>query len=189
MAQADDWSWERYRPLLKLQVRQLELDPRLQRRFDSSDLVQDTLFQAIKNVDQFKGRTEEERVAWLRKICRNKAIDRYREETARKGDVRRDQSIQAFEDSSDRWDRVLGNEDARPDHEAERREFLLRLAGAMEELSDDQRDAVLLIHLMRFKLSEAVEQMGRTEKSIAGLVRRGLEKLQALMPEFEPANP
>src|SRR2546423_1074900 len=89
MAQADDWSWDRYRPLLKLQVRQLELDPRLQRRFDSSDLVQDALFEAISNLDQYRGRTEEERVAWLRKICRNKAMDKYREETARKGDVRR----------------------------------------------------------------------------------------------------
>jgi RNA polymerase sigma-70 factor, ECF subfamily len=188
MAQADDWSWDRYRPLLKLQIRQLELDPRLQRRFDSSDLVQDALCQAIKNLDQFKGRTDQERVAWLQKICRNKAIDRCREQTARKGDFRRDQSIQPFEDSSDRWDRVLDNKDARPDHEAERWEFLLRLAEAMEALSDDQRDAVLLIHVMRFKLSEAVEHMGRTEKSISGLVRRGLENLRSLMPEFEPAN-
>jgi len=36
MAQADDWSWDRYRPLLKLQFRQLQLDPRLRRRFDGS---------------------------------------------------------------------------------------------------------------------------------------------------------
>jgi hypothetical protein len=26
MAQADDWSWDRYRPLLKLQFRQLQQD-------------------------------------------------------------------------------------------------------------------------------------------------------------------
>jgi RNA polymerase sigma-70 factor (ECF subfamily) len=106
MAQADDWSWDRYRPLLKLQVRQLELDPRLQRRFDSSDLVQDALCQAIKNLDQFKGRTEQERVAWLQKIFRNKAIDRCRKETARKADVRRDHSMQALTESSARWDAV-----------------------------------------------------------------------------------
>jgi RNA polymerase sigma-70 factor, ECF subfamily len=189
MAQADDWSWDRYRPLLKLQVRQLELDPRLQRRFDSSDLVQDALFQAIKNLDQCKGKTEAERIAWLQKLFHNKAIDRIREETAGKGDIRRGQSMDdAIMESSARWNRVLGNEHVRPDHEAERREFLLRVAAAMETLPEDQRDAVLLVQLMHVNVSKAAEQMGRTEKSVSGLVRRGLEKLRTLMPEYEPAN-
>ena len=34
-------SLERYRPLLRLRVRQLQLDPRLKRLWDSSDIVHD----------------------------------------------------------------------------------------------------------------------------------------------------
>src|SRR5262249_27452648 len=101
MAQADDWSWERYRPLLKLQYRQFQLDPRFQRRFDASDLVQDALLRALQKLDQFRGQSEGERFKWLQKIFRNRAIDRIREETAEQDDVHRDQSMDdAFAESS-----------------------------------------------------------------------------------------
>jgi RNA polymerase sigma-70 factor (ECF subfamily) len=189
MAQADDWSWERYRPLLKLQFRQLQLDPRLRRRFDVSDVVQDTFEQAWRNRDQFRGKSEGERVKWLQMIFRNKAIDKIREAQAGRDDVRREQSMDdAFAESSARWDKVLGTDDGRPDQEAERREFLLRLATAMEQLAEDQRDAVLLVQLMETKMADAAEQLNRTEKSVSGLVRRGLEKLSKLLPDWKPPN-
>jgi RNA polymerase sigma-70 factor (ECF subfamily) len=190
MARADDWSCDRYRPLLKLQFRQLQLDPRFQRRFDASDLVQDAVLQALQNIDQFRGKSEGERVKWLQMIFRNKAIDKIREAKAGKADVRRDQSMDdAFAESSARWDKVLGNDDCRPDDEAERREFLLRLAAAMETLAEDQRDAVLLVQLMGTKMADAAVQLNRTEKSVSGLVRRGLEKLSKLLPDYKPPNP
>jgi RNA polymerase sigma-70 factor, ECF subfamily len=190
MAQADDWSWERYRPLLKLQFRQLQLDPRFQRRFDASDLVQDAVLQALQNLDQFRGKSEGERVKWLQMIFRNKAIDKIREAQADRDDVRREQSMDdAFAESSARWDKILGTDDGRPDKEAERREFLLRLATAMEELAEDQRDAVLLVQLMGTKMADAAVQLNRTEKSVSGLVRRGLEKLSKLLPDYRPPNP
>jgi RNA polymerase sigma-70 factor, ECF subfamily len=189
MAQAADWSWERYRPLLQLQARQLQLDPRLRRRCDSSDLVQDALAKALRKLDQFHGQSEGERVKWLQEILHNHVMDKIDAEKAGKRDVRREQPIaDAFVESSARWDKVLGIEDGRPDREAERREFLLRLAQAMDSLSEDQRDAVLLVHLMRVKLGEAAEQMGCTEKSVSGLVRRGLENLRTLMPEYMPSS-
>jgi RNA polymerase sigma-70 factor, ECF subfamily len=190
MAQADDWSWDRYRPLLKLQFRQLQLDPRFQCRFDASDLVQEAVLQALQNLDQFRGKSEGERVKWLQMIFRNKAIDKIREAKAGKADVRREQSMDhAFAESSARWDKVLGTDDGRPDQEAERREFLLRLATAMEQLAEDQRDAVLLVQLMGVKMDEAGDQMNRTGKSVSGLVRRGLEKLSKLLPDYKPPNP
>ncbi|GEM_PF-4834346 len=43
MAETPRWQLDRYGPVLRLEVRKLHLDPRLQRRFDSSDLVQETL--------------------------------------------------------------------------------------------------------------------------------------------------
>ena len=38
---------ERFRPLLRLQVRRLDLDARLRRRFDSSDLIQEAIARAV----------------------------------------------------------------------------------------------------------------------------------------------
>ena len=46
MVPANDWQLERYQALLRLRARQLHFDPRLKRRFDSSDLVQETLLKA-----------------------------------------------------------------------------------------------------------------------------------------------
>jgi RNA polymerase sigma-70 factor (ECF subfamily) len=190
MAQADDWSWDRYRPLLKLQFRQLQLDPRLRRRFDASDLIQDTFEQALKKLDQFRGHSDGERIKWLQMIFRNKAIDKIREVTGPEDDVRREQSIRdALAESSAGWDKVLGNDDAPPDQDAEGREFLLRLAAAMDVLSEDQRDAVLLVQVMGMKIGEAALQLDRTGKSVSGLVRRGLENLSKLLPEYKPPNP
>jgi RNA polymerase sigma-70 factor (ECF subfamily) len=121
-------------------------------------------------------------------MFRNKAIDKIREATAAHDDVRREQSMHAFAESSALWDKVLGTNDGRPDQEAVRREFLLRLAAAMESLSEDQRDAVLLVRLMGAKVAEAAEQLARTEKSVSGLVRRGLENLSKLLPDDKPSN-
>jgi RNA polymerase sigma-70 factor (ECF subfamily) len=189
MSQALDWSWDRYRSLLKLQYRQLQLDPRFQRRFDASDLVQDTFEQAVKNFGQFRGQSEGERVKWLQKIFRNKAIDKIREATAAQDDVFREQSIRdAFAESSARWDKVLGTDDGRPDLEAQRREFLLRLAAAMEKLPDDRRDAVLLLHVMGATMAEATEQLNRSEKAVTHLLRRGLDQLAELLPDYKPPN-
>jgi RNA polymerase sigma factor (sigma-70 family) len=189
MAQADNWSWERYRPLLQLQARQLRLDPRLRPRFDSSDLVQDALTHAWERRNQCTAENEGQRIRWLQEIFRTKAIDRIRAENAANCDPHREQSIHdAFAESSARWDGVLGTENGRPDHEAERREFLVRFAQAMDTLAKDRHDAVLLVRVMRVKLSEAAETMGRTEKSVSGLVRRGLDDLAALLPEFKPSN-
>ena len=54
MAQSPEWHPERYRDLVLLWARQLHLDPRLQRRFDSSDLAHDTLLKAHKKIGEFR---------------------------------------------------------------------------------------------------------------------------------------
>jgi len=63
MHDAPEWLSERHRALLRLRARHLQLDPRLRRRFDESDLVQETLLRAHANRDQCRGETEGERVA------------------------------------------------------------------------------------------------------------------------------
>jgi DNA-directed RNA polymerase specialized sigma24 family protein len=60
----------RYRPLLRLQIRQMELDPPLQRRFDSSDIIQETMLRAHADLARFRGQTEAELVSSLQEILR-----------------------------------------------------------------------------------------------------------------------
>src|SRR5262249_55404398 len=95
MSASPAWELERYRPLLKLQTRQVELDARLQRRFDGSDVVQEALLKAHARLDQFRGRTEAELVRWLHEILAGTLVDEVRKAHAQKRDVALERSLQA----------------------------------------------------------------------------------------------
>jgi RNA polymerase sigma-70 factor, ECF subfamily len=64
----EKWQLERYGPLLRLQARKLELDLRLRKRFDSSDLVQETMLKAHEGLAGFRGASEAELVKWLQEM-------------------------------------------------------------------------------------------------------------------------
>jgi hypothetical protein len=64
-----DWQLGRYRALLHLHARQVQRDPRLGRRFDASDVVQEALLRGHANLGQFRGSTEAELVGWRKSFC------------------------------------------------------------------------------------------------------------------------
>jgi RNA polymerase sigma-70 factor (ECF subfamily) len=176
------WPVERYRALLRLQVRQMQLDPRFQRRFDSSDLVQSALAKAVEYRDQFRGLTEAELVKWLLEILGNIVIDEVRKATAHKRDLALEQSLQAvLADSTALWETALADRRSSPADQAERNEQWLRLAGAIDELPEDQRDVILLRDLQGASVCDIAARLGRTEKSVSGLYVRGRKRLRALL--------
>ena len=78
---------------------------------------------------------------------------------------------------------MLTNDDPGPSQQAERNELLLRLASALEQLPDEQREALELRHLQGRPVAEIGQLMGRSEASVAGLLRRGLMTLRASMTD------
>ena len=184
MSPTPDWDLDRYRPLLRLQIRQMELDPRLQRRFDSSDLVQETLLRAHEHLARFRGQTEADLVKWLQEILANVVTDEVRKARARKRDLALEQSLGAvMAESSARLEGYLASHQASPSEQAERQELLLRLAAAIDQLPQDQRDVLIQRDLLGASVSQIAEQLGRTEKSVAGLLLRGRRKLRELLQD------
>jgi RNA polymerase sigma-70 factor (ECF subfamily) len=181
------WQPERYRALLRLQVRQMQLDPRLRPRFDSSDVVQDALLKALQELPHCRARTEGEFVRWLQQILENAALDRVRREKSRKRDPALERSIHdAVSASSACWEKLLGDRHAPPDEEAARRETMLRLAAAINRLPEDQRDVVICRDLSGLPVADIAGRLGRSEKSVAGLLLRGRRRLRELLPDFQP---
>jgi RNA polymerase sigma-70 factor (ECF subfamily) len=182
----DGWQLERYRPLLRLQVRQLELDPRLQARFDSSDLVHDTLLRAHRDLGQFRGTTEGELVGWLRAILARVAVDMARHHKALRRDPRRERSIhEAVGESSVRVDAFLAASQPSPSEQVASEELRLRIARAVDQLPEDQRDVFILRDLQGLPVGDVAARLGKTEKSVAGLLLRGRRALRQLLADDE----
>jgi RNA polymerase sigma-70 factor (ECF subfamily) len=181
-----EWPLERYRPLLRLLVRQQQLDPRLRTRFDSSDVVQETLARALEKADGFHGSSEAELVRWLQEILAHVLVDKVREAQAKKRDVRLEQSLhEAVAESSARLEGYLADDRSSPSSQAERQERLLRLAAALDQLPEDQREAVLRHDLLGMPVAQVACELGRTEKAIAGLLYRAKRRLGELLHDLK----
>ncbi|HEV3199734.1 MAG TPA: sigma factor, partial [Bryobacteraceae bacterium] len=109
MAEARQGSRDRLGTLLELYRNYLHLlarthiDLRLQGKLNPSDLVQETFVQAIGHFDQFRGQTEKEFLAWLRRILVNSLAHQVdRQFVAEKRDVRREVSLQRHLEAQDR---------------------------------------------------------------------------------------
>jgi RNA polymerase sigma-70 factor (ECF subfamily) len=174
-------SIDRYRPLLRLQARQirLRLDAQLKGLWESSDLVQDAFCRAVAKVDQFRGTTAGELVVWLQRILANIAKDKIKAAQRQKCDVGRLQALeQVVEDSSIRLDAFLAAQQSSPSERVARAEMLAQAAAAVEQLPEDQRDVIIYHYLHGKPVAQIAEQMGKTEKSVAGLLYRGMAQLR-----------
>ena len=67
----------RFEPWLRLLAR-VQLESRFAAKFDASDVVQQTLLEAIKAFPQFRGSTEAELTAWLRQILAHAMAHEFR---------------------------------------------------------------------------------------------------------------
>lgn len=169
---------EQYRDYLRLLAR-LQLDPRLQGKLDPSDVVQETLAKAQQHLAQFRGQSDAELAAWLRRILANTLIDVLRKFQR---ELRLERSLlDALDESSAKLEGWLADPSLSPGDRALRSEQMLRLAQALARLPDDQREAIELRYLKEYTPAEVAGLLGRTDAAVAGLLRRGLQKLRELL--------
>jgi RNA polymerase sigma-70 factor (ECF subfamily) len=169
---------ERYREYLRLLAR-LQLDPKLRAKLDPSDIVQQTLLEAHQKKDQFRGGTDGELAAWLRKALSHNLADAVKGLRRGKRDVNLERSLDAaMKESSARLEAWIAAEQRSPSSVVSRDEQAVRLAQALARLGQAQREALVLHHLQGKTLPEIAEALGRSEPAVAGLIHRGLEKLR-----------
>jgi RNA polymerase sigma-70 factor, ECF subfamily len=174
---------ERFRPYLRM-LAELQIGHGVDLRIDPSDIVQQTLLDAHRDRAQFRGQTEAEMAAWLRRILSCNLADAARAIGRAKRDVGRERSLAAVLDaSSARLESWLASEQASPSERAERNEAILRLVDALALLPEANRQALILRHCQGLSLAEISARLGRTSPAVAGLLKRGLAELRNLLPD------
>jgi len=145
------------------------------------DLVQETLLKAHGALakGEFRGQTAAAFEAWLRSILANTLRDALRKLRL---PVEQECSLeQDLEKSSLRLAGLLAADTTSPSQKVVKREDLLRLAGALARLPDDQRQAVELKHLRNWSVHDISAHLGKSEEAVGGLLYRGLKKLRELL--------
>jgi RNA polymerase sigma-70 factor (ECF subfamily) len=170
---------ERFRSWLGLLAR-LQVEPRLRAKFDASDVVQQTMLEAVRGWASFRGGTEAELAAWLRQILARVLLhERRRFGGAQRRDLGREVSLeQALAESSRRLGDLLAAPDTSPSERAGRHELELRLADAMAKLPADYAEVILLRNIEGLTHDEIARRMGRGSGAVRMLWVRALARLR-----------
>jgi RNA polymerase sigma-70 factor (ECF subfamily) len=175
---------ERYRPYLTLLAR-VQIGRRLQGKVDADDLVQETFLRAHGEFDGFRGESEPELAAWLRRILATTLamlVRPYHGTQARDPGLEQQLSL-ALDQSSWAIARELIAPVSTPSQQASRREQAVLLAAALEKLPADYREAIVLRHLEQLAFPDVALRMERTLDSVKKLWVRGLASLRRLLEE------
>lgn len=177
----DNLALERFREYMKL-LAKLHLGPQNRAKVDASDIVQQALLTAHEKREQYRGESDAELAGWLRRILANSLTDALRSQARQKRDAGREKSLEyALDESASRLVGWLAADQSTPSIKAQHHEQILQLAEALARLPDDQREALLMRHCKGMSLNDIAVQLGRTERSIAGLLQRGLSQLRSCL--------
>ncbi|MGZ6339393.1 MAG: sigma-70 family RNA polymerase sigma factor [Candidatus Limnocylindrales bacterium] len=175
---------EQFRSYLRL-LAEMHLGRHAGAKLDPSDVIQQTLLDAYRGRDQFRGRTDAEMAAWLRRLLTCNLADAQRARGRAKRDAARERSLeQALDASSARIEAFLAAEQSSPSQRAMRNEAVLRLAEALASLPEANRQALVLRHLQGLSLAKISAELGRTPAAVAGLIKRGLIELRSVLADL-----
>jgi len=172
---------ERIRRIVRLRV-----GPELRSQLESMDLVQDALIAAVTGLKDFRDHDDGDFMRWLTKIAENRIRDQIDHIHAAKRDIRRHVQLEnkagENEDFCGKTCRYVPLVTTTPSVLAARREELDRLEKAMDHLTDDYREVLLLAKIESLPHEQIAERMKRSPAAVAKLLSRAIV---ALANEFE----
>ncbi len=169
----------RFEPWLRLLAR-IQCESQFQAKFDASDIVQQTLLEAVRALPRFRGSTEGELTAWLRQILAHALAHEIRRyHGAQKRDVTLEVSLDAeLAQSSQRLGAMLAESGPSPSQQVAQRELDVLLAEVLARLPDDYREVLILRHLEGLSHDDIAQRMNRTAGAVRMLWTRALVALR-----------
>lgn len=159
----------------------LRLDGRLAARCDPSDVVQQTLLEAVRRLPLYLERQQIPFPLWLRGLAREKLIDLHRRQVvAGKRAAGRELPPLPVDSSAAFVRGMLGREPS-PSHVLLAAELAEQLRSAIEELDDDERDLILWRHFEQLSNGEVATLLEINEAAASKRYVRALERLRGLL--------
>jgi RNA polymerase sigma-70 factor (ECF subfamily) len=154
----------------------------LKGKADPSDVVQETLLKVHENFHQFRGATEAEWMAWLRKILVRSLADFQREFARDRRNVAQERSLERLVNHSSAALRSLGPAAGpSPSEQAQRRELGALVADALAGLEPEDRDVVILRNLHELDWRRIGERTGRSPDAARMVWARALHRMGGLL--------
>lgn len=161
------------------------LSDRLRRRVDPADIVQLTFLEAKRDLGAFRGDSPAEFAGWLRGMLKNNVATAVtRHVMTQKRSMNREVDGgrgPAAGSGGAPWIQQLPGSTTSPSGVAIRQESVLALIEALHKLPETQAEAVRLRYMEGLPLADIVERMGKSDTAVAGLLKRGLQKLRTLI--------
>lgn len=169
----------------------LRLDPVLARRVDASDIVQDVLIEATQRLREYLKAPNMPFALWLRHLAQDRIIDTHRRHRlAQRRSVDKEQPIArpawASDESSVGLVAQLIDTERTPATAAIQEELTRRLSEAVDQLSDDDREIILMRHTEQMSNQDVADALALTEAAASMRYLRALRRLRAvLVPDGE----
>ncbi len=160
-----------------------QLDDRLRTRVSSSDVVQETFYEAHRDFPAFRGATPEEFLGWLRRILMNNLLRAVEQHVkAAKRDIRREVSIDRVVGGPNRsaFGIALPHDGDSPSEPLHRHENAETLSKRLAELPEDYREVLRLRHHEGLDFAAIGERMGRSSGAVRMLWLRSVKRLRSL---------
>ncbi len=177
---------DRHREALRRMIA-MRLDQRIRRRVDASDVVQEVLVDASRRLAEYLENPAMPFHLWLRQIARDRLIDAHRRHrVSAKRSVDREQAMAVGGDmdrSTLELAAQLCDNQMTPAAAATMRELQERFEAALVDLSDQDRDIILMRHYEHLSNQEVAQILELTEPAASMRYLRAIRRLRVLLAE------
>ncbi len=162
----------------------VRMDPRLAARLDPSDVIQDAMATAVRQLPAFLSTDRDAFYPWLRQLAMERMIDAHRRHVGAKR-----RSV----DREERWDASYSDPSTvilaerlvasgtSPSGRAMRNERKQRVHAALEGLMPEDREVVVLRHLEQLSHKEIAAVLHVSPEAARSRYRRATERLASLL--------
>jgi RNA polymerase sigma-70 factor (ECF subfamily) len=175
---------QRHRGRLRRMVA-LRLDPRLAARVDPSDVVQETLAEADRRLEEYARARPLPFYPWLRQLACDRLAEQYRRHIrADRRSVTREEVKHSLPDASalQLADRLLARVDS-PSAALQQRELRDRVRAALHRLPVQDREVLVLRYLEQLSAREVGEVLRVNEATAKKRALRALQRLRDLLED------